>query len=234
MIITISRQYATNGILIGRQVAEKFGCPVYDRELIEEIARQMQLHPSDLAYLTRAATNPVHSLLLEWRSSLTPESYSRHLRTALQAIVQQGDAVIVGGGASFALRNAHTLHVRIVAPIQLRSAIFRAGNELTDAEARQIITRRDQERVKFARTVFHADIDDPRQYDLVINLQRVLPEVAADMIVGAARHMQPTGTAPDATMPQHLQMMINARHHVRPEIVERQHHTDPIGEHIHA
>ena len=46
MIITISRQAATNGGLLGRLVAERLGLRVYDREVVDEVARRMQVRPA--------------------------------------------------------------------------------------------------------------------------------------------------------------------------------------------
>lgn len=224
MIITFSRQYSTNGILIAQSVAERLGVHLYDRELVEEMARLLQVNPDLIAHLPELISTPVGSVLLEWRSSLTPQMYVRYLQMALQRISSEGkDAVIVGGGANFALHRPDVLKVRIVAPIELRSAIFRAGNDISDAEARRTIEKRDMERVKFIQTTFHEHVDNPRHYDLVFNLARFTPQNATDLIVDAValRKQSHVAEGPDATMPQHLRMMIKAKHHVRPEIVDR-------------
>lgn len=223
MIITISREYATNGVLIARKVAEQLRIPIYERELLEKLACALDACPTDVDQLYEQASGPLQAIITEWLTSISPERYLRYLRKTLNAIHAKGDAVVVGRGANFVLRKPDCLHIRIIAPLELRAAIFQAGNDLPLAEVQRIITQRDQERARYAKHLFHEKIDDVHHYDLVINLRSVTPEQAVEQIVLAARgrlaHTLPAGS--QATMPEHLRMMIAAKHHVRPELVER-------------
>lgn len=232
MIITISRQYSTNGILIARAVAERMGVHMYDRDLIEETARLMQVEPHMLNNLPQFVSTSIGSMLLEWRSSLTPQAYVRYLRVALERIAaEEQNAVILGSGSNFVLQGPNVLKVRIVAPVELRSAIYRAGEEMSDADARRIIEKLDQARVNFIHTVFHEHVENPKHYDLVINLAHFTPEMATEMILDAAsrRQLSPTGEGNDATLPNHLRLMAKAHHRIRPEIVEQLDQDDHSG-----
>lgn len=228
MIITLSRQYATNGVLIARSVAEQLKIPVYERELLNEVARLMQIDPVSVDRVFEQKTSFVESLVSEWLSSMSPESYLRYLRRALNAIYHRGDAVVVGRGGNLVLAEPDCLHIRIVAPMELRVAIFQVGNDLPEAEIKRIISQRDQARAQYIKNVFHQQIDDPHNYDLTINLQAMTPEHAVEHIVLAAkaRKDQQLSSDEEATMPHHLRMMIKARHHVRPEIIERERKND--------
>jgi cytidylate kinase len=167
-------------------------------------------------------TDPVQSMLLEWLSSISKETYVRYLKKALTHIAAENNAVIVGRGANFVF-GASSLNVRIVAPQDLRIAIFRAGNEMTKEEARRTIIARDRDRVNFVRNVFHSDIDNPQYYDLIVNLAAFTPESAAELIANAAKERckLKQDECTEATLANHVRMMIHAKHHVRPEIVER-------------
>ena len=44
-IITISREFGSGGRTIGRMVAEKLGIPVYDKELVDQIAVESGFAP---------------------------------------------------------------------------------------------------------------------------------------------------------------------------------------------
>jgi cytidylate kinase len=225
MLITVSRQYSTNGILIACMVAERLNIPLFDHELVDELARQLQVNPVTVDHLYATMSRPVEALLLEWRSAVSPETYARYLGEAITRIAAKGDAVVLGRGGNFALHGIPAFRVRIVAPFELRVAIYRAGNEFTEAQARHDVALHDKERVDFVHRVFHHSVDDPHNYDLTINLSCITPESATELILHAVRAHQ--ACAPDApvtaTMPEHLRMMIKAKHHVRPEIVERKH-----------
>lgn len=223
MLVTISRQAATNGGLIGRLVAERLGVPVFDRELVEEIARRLHVDPDVVTPFDEATLNPVESILWEWRTALNEQIYRRYLTQALRRIHAEGDAVIIGRGANYVLRCSSCLHVRLIAPLPLRVAIQRAGSDLSETEAAHRVRDEDRARRRFVQTVFHEDIDDPKHYDLLLNLGGLAPELAVELIVTAARGRvhQRLPVEPHATLPRHVEIMTRHRRPVRPEVVER-------------
>ncbi|MHB0939389.1 MAG: cytidylate kinase-like family protein [Armatimonadota bacterium] len=224
MIITVSRQAATNGGLIGRLVAKRLGLRVYDREVVDEIARRMQVDPHLVDRFDEVNMSPVQSILMEWRNSINESIYQRHLREALERIREEGDAVIIGRGGNFILRGPDCLHVRIVAPLDLRIGIYRTVYpEVTEREARQRINAEDREKARFVRTQFRAAIDDPVQYDLLLNVGSITPELAQELIEHAAkaRAGQTTPPAPEALLPEHVRIMARHRRPARPGVVEQ-------------
>jgi len=224
MIITISREAATNGGLIGHLVGERLHLPVFDRELVDEIARRLQVEPSVITHFDETTVSPVASLLWEWRSSVNEQIYRRYLTAALQRIAKEQPAVIVGRGANFVLRCAECLHVRIVAPLPLRVAIFQATHEVTVHEAEKAIHQEDHDRAHFVKSVYNAVIGAPENYDLVLNLSGLTPEMAAEIIAQAAeiRSRQHLPPEPAVTLPEHITQMMRHHRPVRREIVERQ------------
>lgn len=214
MIITISRQASTNGALIGRMVAERLGMRFYDRELVEEIARRLHTDTDVISHFDEAALNPVASILMEWRSSINEMVYIRSLHTALRRIGEEDNAVILGRGANYVLRCLGCLHARMVAPLELRIAIYRAEHpRATVADAQRALREVDTQRAQFIWKHFRQDIDDPEGYDLVINLAAIGPEAAADIIVHAAeeRFARHIPAEPKATLPQHLDIMLRRK-----------------------
>ncbi|MBE6715275.1 MAG: cytidylate kinase-like family protein, partial [Ruminococcaceae bacterium] len=55
-VITIGRELGSGGRTIGRAVAEKLGVPYYDRELIDEAAKQSGLSPDFIEKSEQAVT----------------------------------------------------------------------------------------------------------------------------------------------------------------------------------
>jgi len=223
MIITISREAATNGGMIGRLVAERLHIPVYDRELVDEVARRLHVEPTILTHFDETVLNPVSSMLWEWRASINEQIYRRYLTHALHRIAAEGSAVVIGRGATFVLRCPDCLHVRIVAPIALRVAIYQTIYDVTAHDAERAIHKEDREKASFIRTVYNAAIAAPENYDLVLNLASTLPEAAADLIVFAAQQRAHTLVQPDphTLLPAHITEMLRHRRPVRREIVER-------------
>ncbi|HEY3379542.1 MAG TPA: cytidylate kinase-like family protein [Armatimonadota bacterium] len=223
MIISISRQTATNGELIGRLVAERLGLRYMDRELVDELARRLQVDPNIVTKFDEVSLNPVRAVLWEWLANINEQVYQRSLRQALAHILEEGNTVVIGRGANFVLRCPPCLHVRIVAPLPLRVAIYRAEHEVSEHEAEHLLQQGDHDRAQFIRTIFHQNIDDPLQYDLSVNLAGLTPEMAADIIVHAAqvRSANRLPTEPHATLPQHIEIMGRHRRPTRPATLER-------------
>jgi len=223
MIITISRQAATNGGLIGRIVAERLGLHVFDRELVDEVARRMQVDPHIVLQFDETSCGQVQSLLWDWRAGVNEETYARYLRQALTRIAAEDQAVVIGRGATFVLHCSNCLHVRIVAPISLRVEIYRSFFDVTEHEAEKRIRLEDREKAAFVRRLFNGDINDPENYDLVVNLAGLTPEMAMELIIQAAKQRVAAQLTvePKATLKQHVEVMTRHRRPVRPEVVER-------------
>lgn len=134
MIITISRQVASNGELIGRGINERQGLRFFDRDLVDELARRLQASPSIVARTDELALAPVQSILLEWQPRINEQVYAHALRQALAHIRNDWNAVIIVCGAAHLLRGADCLHVRITAPLAPRIAIARTGEDASYAD----------------------------------------------------------------------------------------------------
>jgi cytidylate kinase len=223
MILTISRQAATNGELIARHLAEQLRCPVYDRELVDEVARRLHADPAEVARFDETTLTPIDALIVEWRASLTTRRYAHYLRAALEQISRQPCAVIIGRGANFVLHGPHVLHVRMVAPLALRVAIYRETYPVSVEDAVAALQGLDRERARFIRALYHQAIDDPAHYDLTLNLAGWPPVEAGRLILRATalRADADIAPAPTATFAQHIELMTRRRH-ATPNMVERE------------
>ena len=56
-IITIEREYASGGSLVGKLTGEALGIPVYGREILELAAREGGTTPDYIEHLEETATN---------------------------------------------------------------------------------------------------------------------------------------------------------------------------------
>ena len=105
---------------------------------------------------------------------------------------------MVGRGGQVVLRGLpDVLHVRLIAPLDLR--IRRHGERagLTAAEAREAVLARDRASADFVKLYYDADVADPTLYDLIINTGKLTPSAAADLIISALAYL-PRTSAPAA------------------------------------
>ncbi|MGQ9816151.1 MAG: cytidylate kinase-like family protein, partial [Candidatus Roseilinea sp.] len=89
------------------------------------------------------------------------------------------------------------LHVRIVAPEDVRAArVARRQGISRDAALAQIQTS-DRARRDYLRRFHHCRWDDPDLYDLIINTARITAMAAADIICLAVARSQPSAADSD-------------------------------------
>lgn len=105
------------------------------------------------------------------------------MRRALLEYARRGRLAYFGYSGHLLLRPLpQFVRIRIIAPLELR--IVRAREEMgcAEAEARDYIRRRDQERVLWARMMYGLDIRDPNLYDLCLNIERLSIRGACDLL----------------------------------------------------
>lgn len=191
-LITISREAGSAGVVLARKLAEELDLDLFDREILNQIAESAEQSEAIIETLDEKG----HSFLDDWIASLVsgrdlwPDQYLKVLMKVTGTIGEHGKAVIVGRGACFVLPPARTLRIRVVAPLADRITCWAQDREISQEEARKLVSKEDAERRAFVRKYFHTDTSDPLNYDLLVNLGN-LPMNAAVEAVKAAWKNKP-------------------------------------------
>ena len=119
----------------------------------------------------------------------TPGKIPAHLnlvRTALLKRAQGGDLVYHGYAGHLLLRGVpHVLRVRIIADDASRVAAARRDKGLTRSRRSSSSATLDVQLAKWTRFLYGVDWQDPSLYDVVLDLDRMSVEDAADDARGA-------------------------------------------------
>ena len=104
-----------------------------------------------------------------------------------------GPPLVIGGrGSQFILKEyPGSLHVFVVAPLEVRVKRVMHDLNLDQEAARQEIASFDSSRREFTKRHFQAEREDPLHYDLVINTERLSFDAAASSIISAFRSQKP-------------------------------------------
>ncbi len=191
--ITISRQLGSGGASIARLVADQLGYRVLDRELVDQVARRAGVSTEAAQTLDERtydwAGGLINSLLLALRGEqLSQESYRYIADRLIREAVAHENLVILGRAGQVVLGfRPDTFHVHVVAPVEDRVERVAARDHISADQARKRIADSDEARRRYVHAVGRKDWSDPCLYDLVINTHRLTPEVAAGLVVDAAR-----------------------------------------------
>ena len=197
--IALSREVGTLGTSIAQDVGRRLGWQVYDHELVEQIAQEMDVRATLLESVDERQQSWLEESIetflsmpdkSEWEPFVSESSFVRHLVETVLALGIHGECVIVGRGAAFILPAKTTLRVRLVAPVKDRVSKLSQTLGLSAKEAARRVRIIDRERVDFVRDHFHTDPRDPRHYDLVLNAGRLTAAAQAELIINALHSLQ--------------------------------------------
>ena len=176
-VITFSREPGSGGRIIAETLANELSFDIFHQELIHQIAESAHVHHQLLDTVDEKGMNApeewisslVNELFLVNKNRLMPDKYLKHLMKLVSIIGKHGGAVLVGRGSNFILPPERRLRLRVIASRQVRIENVAQEYRVSQEEAKQRIIQTESERRAFIRKYFKADIDDPSNYDLVIN-----------------------------------------------------------------
>ena len=202
-VITFTRKMGANGSEIARRVANELQYSLYDREAIENTAREMGFLKD-----IKEADEKVPSLFQRFFSH-QPEIHLDRLKAVIYELASRGNSVFLGRGSHILLR-AFTcaLHIRVTASLEKRIENLVERGLLKDA-AIKALHKSDREREAFTKFAFGVDWDDPGLYDMVLNMDNLSVALAVDTVVRLARSEEIQARSLDAM--KSLEMMSLAR-----------------------
>jgi len=206
-LISVEREYGCGGGGIAAQLAERLGWKLWDHLLTEEIARTAHVAPSAVKRCDERMDSPLHRLAkVFWRGSYERSSPlggqifdTDRMMTMMQDIMNriapQGNAVIVGRGAPYFLReNPDVFHVFLYAPrAEKIRRIVADGYSMEEAE--ELVDSVDRQRVAYVKHYFNADWPTRSLYHVMLNTA-VGDKAVIETILSA---MRLAGNSPKAT-----------------------------------
>lgn len=180
-IITIGREFGSAGREIGRVVAKDLGIKLYDSEMLDRAAKESGICQELFETHDEKPTNSfLYSLVMDTYSlGYTAGSYSdmpiNHKVflaqfDAIKKIADEGPCILVGRCADYALEDYDNV-LRIFVRADLDAKIRRIARiyDLTDAKAKEMITKRDKSRSSYYNYYSNKKWGAAESYDACIN-----------------------------------------------------------------
>jgi len=204
-VICISGADGAGAPEIARLVAERLGVPLIDEAIVERAAREGGVEPHTVAdveqrksFLARILDdlNPDTAATgYAFAGFVPPAPHEPHpggddlralIRTAIEETAASGDAVIVAHAASQALASHEdVLRVLVTASADTRRDRLGKALDLDQEAAAKRLKQGDAGRADYLRRFYGITAELPTQYDLVVNTDRLDPDVAAQVIADA-------------------------------------------------
>lgn len=199
MVITIGRQFGSNGRTIGKFVAEKLGIDYYDKAILTEAAKNTGLSEEILKSLDEKPTKSflysvvmdpysfVYNAGADYTMNLNQQAFKATYDT-IKKIASEKPCVIVGRCSDYVLRhNEDVLDVFIYAPIEDRIKTVMERFSLTEKQAKDQIAKEDKARAAYYNYYTSKKWGSVESYDLCINSSLLTSEQTAEYIVALAK-----------------------------------------------
>lgn len=168
--ITLSRDYGTQGDEVASLLADKLGIAIYDKQILEAIAKQAHVDVDLMAQLDEKVrqhkTDWVVSLITGQNASLV--NYRHHLVNVALGIAYSG-GIIIGRGAHVILAEHDVFRLRLVGSVNRCAQRIAAKKKISVEKAKKEVQTANHERGEFLWETFRQRLNDPTLFDLIIN-----------------------------------------------------------------
>ncbi|MEP0847065.1 MAG: cytidylate kinase-like family protein [Phycisphaerae bacterium] len=186
--VALSREVGCDAGTIGKLLSERLGWPVFDKELLDQMAENDAIRARLYERMDERDTTFVEAVLrVLLMGDFGRSDYFRRLSETVLALARQGRAVFVGRGADLILPREYGLRVRLVAPLERRVSNFAQRYGCDEDTARLRIERIQRDRADFVQHHFRRAPEDMTRFDLTLNIERFTPQQAVDLLLFALR-----------------------------------------------
>ncbi len=201
-IITIGRQYGSGGRQVGQKLAEEFGIPYYDKEILKVAAKESGFCEELFEnFDEKPTTSFLYSLVMDpYALGYNSNSFELPLNhkvflaafDAIKSVADKGPCVIVGRCADYALADYdNVLKVFVSADNDYKIKRTMKMLDVDEAKAKDIMVKADKQRSSYYNYYTSKKWGELKSYDLTINTAAVGEDGAVEIIKKAIEMKEP-------------------------------------------
>lgn len=201
-VYTIGREFGSMGLLVGQKLAERLGIKYYDKELLQQAAKDSGFCEEIFETHDEKPSNSfLYSLVMDTYSAgsyaaapfldmpLNHKVFLAQFDT-IKNIAEKESCVIVGRCADYALaNNPNVMNIFVRADLEDRIKIISKRMDLTENKARDMILKNDKQRASYYNYYTSKKWGDASSYDLCINTSKISVDNAVDLILDFRKYM---------------------------------------------
>lgn len=171
LIISISREYGSGGHEIAESLAKNLDMKLYDRNILDEIAKEKNMDPEHWAHVDEKPKNILLSRRVQGHTNSSEENLAFMQFDYLQKKADSGESFIVVGRCSETALKDHKELISIFVTGQMEQKIEHVIRkyDLSEEKAIAKIKRHDRKRRRYHNHYSEFKWGDSRHYDICIN-----------------------------------------------------------------
>lgn len=177
-IVTISRQFGSNGEMIAEILAEATQCLLLNRKTLEEYLSEHHIPEIRMEWINESSPHDIEELDQE------RTVYLEFLKETISQLSKEGHVFMLGRGGQFLFKDqGDAYHLKVIAALETRSQAIQKRFDVDKATALRLINQKDTERDQYTLFYHRSDSSDPHAYDLIVNTSRIGVGDAAEIIL---------------------------------------------------
>lgn len=184
IIISISREYGSGGHVMAEMLAERFGLPFYDHNLLDEIAQKKNVSVENLSRYDEVPK--IHGLSRRVRGhNNSPEEAIANMQFEfLKEKAASGESFVVVGRCSETVLKEYEglVPIFVLSDSDAKVERIMQVREMNRKEAEAAIRRHDKRRKAYHNHYCYIKWGDSRNYDICINSSRLGLEKTTDYL----------------------------------------------------
>lgn len=176
LIISIGREYGSGGHEIAVKLSEHFDLPLYDHNIMREIAKERNINYEDIKKYDEKPAQRLLSRTVQGLSSSPQDNIAYMQFDYLKRLAKEGKSFIVVGRCSDAVLKDCTPNLISIFVLGDKDAKVKRISELhgiSESEAKDKIKQHDKYRKAYHNSHCEGKWGDSRSYDLTINSSRM-------------------------------------------------------------
>jgi len=184
LIISIGREYGSRGHQIGELLAKKLDIYLYDRNLLDEVAKENGVSAADLSYYDEQPKKKVFSRTVRGYSNSNAQNIAELQHALLKSRAADGDSFIVIGRCSDEIFEGLANTVSIFITVDHEDAVKRImeHRNFSRKEAEKAIQRHNKHRANYHDYFCKTKWGIAESYDLTVNMSKLGVERTVDFI----------------------------------------------------
>lgn len=188
IVITIAREFGTNGHEMGLILAERLGLPFYDKDILTRAAQESGIDIDKVKAADERVNSRILKPILGYSVGIGEEE--DRLFEAEEKVIRQvakESCIIIGRLSDYILKDdPDCIKVFIYAPFEDRVKMIAKKYRISEEESRKVVRRMDQARSNFYTYYSNGKWEHGKGKDLILNRSTISLEDCVDMIAHLA------------------------------------------------
>ncbi len=184
LIISVGREYGSGGHVIAEELAKRFSIPLYDHNLLHEIAEHKNVDKEELSKYDEVPKNIFLYRKVKGHSNSPEEQIANMQFNFLKAKAEEGKSfVVVGRCSEHILKdNPNLITIFVLGDIEAKVARIASIHHLSLDDAERRVRYKDKKRKSYHNFYCTGKWGDSRNYDISVNSTRLGIDATTELL----------------------------------------------------